>query len=152
LENANGILSEKVFNIDDWNVIGEYVYDVEGGRHQAFYSPKRDVICMGVEIQAGERVQVEQSLKYSDTESRVLWDLTGLKEIEKWSASTEQYSKSELSLAQCGRFNNPGNFFSLGHTNLPSRKYVRSGTNASKWAAGLALHNLCGQRNMSGAT
>jgi uncharacterized SAM-dependent methyltransferase len=102
LENANGILSEKVFNIDDWNVIGEYVYDVEGGRHQAFYSPKRDVICMGVEIQAGERVQVEQSLKYSDTESRVLWDLTGLKEIEKWSASTEQYSKSELSLAQCG--------------------------------------------------
>lgn len=112
---------------------------------------------MGVEIQAGERVQVEQSLKYSDTESRVLWDLTGLKEIEKWSASTEQYSKSELSLAQCGlrpaTVQQPWSFFFFwGHTNLPSRKYVRSGTNASKWAAGLALHNLCGQRNMSGAT
>jgi L-histidine Nalpha-methyltransferase / hercynylcysteine S-oxide synthase len=92
LENANHILNEKVFNINDWKVIGEYVYDGEGGRHQAFYSPKKDVTCIGVCIQEGERVQVEQSLKYSADESRILWEQAGLKEIRKWSASAESYS------------------------------------------------------------
>jgi hypothetical protein len=96
LENANHILGENVFNIDDWRVIGEYVYDLKGGRHQAFYSPKKDVKCLGVCIEKGERVQVEQSLKYSDEESRVLWELAGLKEIGKWSSSTEAYSKSRF--------------------------------------------------------
>lgn len=95
LTNANNILGEKVFNIDDWRVVGEYVYDVEGGRHQAFYSPKKDVKCLGVCIKEGDRVQVEQSLKYSEKESQVLWRLAGLKEIGKWSASTEAYSKSK---------------------------------------------------------
>lgn len=96
LENANHILGAKVFNLDDWRVIGEYVYDVEGGRHQAFYSPKKDVKCLGVRIAEGERVQVEQSLKYSNEESQLLWELAGLKEIGKWSASRESYSKSRL--------------------------------------------------------
>lgn len=94
LKNANHILGEKVFNIDDWIVIGEYVYDIDGGRHQAFYSPKKDIECFGICIKEGERVQVEQSLKYSEEESRVLWEFAGLKEIGKWSASGEAYSKS----------------------------------------------------------
>ena len=81
-----------MFNINDWNVIGEYVYDGEGGRHQAFYSPKKDVTCIGVRIQEGERVQVEQSLKYSADGRRILWEQASLKEIKKWSASTESYS------------------------------------------------------------
>lgn len=85
-------MSEKVFNIDDWKVIGEYVYDDDGGRHQAFYSPKKDVTCIGVIIQEGEKIQVEQSLKYSADESRVLWEQAGLKEVKKWSASAESYS------------------------------------------------------------
>src|SRR5450432_1970089 len=93
LENANHILDEKVFNVNDWKIIGEYVYDTEGGRHQAFYAPKKDVACIGVHIEEGERVQVEQSLKYSTSESRTLWEMAGLKEIGKWSASTESYSK-----------------------------------------------------------
>jgi len=96
LENANHILDERAFNIDDWRVIGEYVYDVEGGRHQAFYSPKKDVKCLDVCIKEGERVQVEQSLKYSDEESQILWERAGLKEIGRWSASKEAYSKSSI--------------------------------------------------------
>lgn len=92
LENANHVLNEQTFDIDDWEVIGEYVYDSEGGRHQAFYSPKRDVTCAGVTIREGERVKVEESLKYSEEESKALWDHAGLKEVGRWSASKESYS------------------------------------------------------------
>lgn len=98
LKNANHILGEKIFNINDWKVIGEYVHDSEGGRHQAFYSPKRDIKCLGICIEEGERVQVEQSLKYSREESQALWQLAGLREIGKWTASGESYSKSNICL------------------------------------------------------
>jgi uncharacterized SAM-dependent methyltransferase len=93
-------MGEKVFNIDDWKVIGEYVHDSEGGRHQAFYSPKRDIECLGIYIEEGERVQVEQSLKYSHEEAQVLWQLAGLKEIGKWTASGESYSKFRIYLLE----------------------------------------------------
>jgi uncharacterized SAM-dependent methyltransferase len=100
LQNANYILGEKIFNIDDWKIIGEYVHDSEGGRHQAFYSPKRDIKCLGICIEEGERVLVEQSLKYSHEEAHVLWQLAGLKEIGKWTASGESYSKSRIYLSK----------------------------------------------------
>jgi len=93
LIHANEILGETVFNTDDWNVIGEYVYDIAGGRHQAFYSPTKDVHYEDVYIKAGERVQVEQSLKYSPEEAHKLWKSSGLVEISRWSASSESYSK-----------------------------------------------------------
>lgn len=93
LLNANDILGEEVFDIEDWKVIGEYVYDNQGGRHQAFYSPKRDFSFRDIHIKAGERVQVEQSLKYSPREARQLWERSGLDEIAKWSASSEKYSE-----------------------------------------------------------
>jgi uncharacterized SAM-dependent methyltransferase len=99
LENANKILGENVFNLDDWYVIGEYVYDIAGGRHQAFYAPKKDLVVKGVHIQEGERVQVEQSLKYSEEESEFLWKGAGLKEVKKWSASDIEYSKSYFQFA-----------------------------------------------------
>jgi hypothetical protein len=82
-----------VFNVDEWEVIGEYVHDSEGGRHQAFYSPKRDVTIDGIPIKEAERVQVEQSLKYSDEETLVLWEKAELKEVRSWSASTVAYSQ-----------------------------------------------------------
>ncbi|KAI9736455.1 MAG: hypothetical protein M1818_006189 [Claussenomyces sp. TS43310] len=93
LSHANTLLREKVFDVDEWEVIGEFIHDKEGGRHQAFYAPKKDVLCCDVRIKAGERVQVEQSLKYSKDESRVLWARSELREVGKWSASTESYSK-----------------------------------------------------------
>ncbi|RDW69485.1 hypothetical protein BP6252_08505 [Coleophoma cylindrospora] len=92
LVHANKILEEDVFNIDDWKVIGEYVYDDQGGRHQAFYSPVRDVQVQGISIRAGERVQVEQSLKYSAEEATQLWSASGLMEIKRWTASNEPYN------------------------------------------------------------
>jgi hypothetical protein len=91
-----------VFDIKDWKVIGEYVYDTQGGRHQAFCSPTRDVTIRDVFIKAGERVQIEASLKYSSEETAKLLNDAGMREIQKWSASTDEYSKtlSFLSLFQ----------------------------------------------------
>lgn len=79
--------------MDDWKVIGEYVYDKDGGRHQAFVAPKKDVTVRGVHIEKGERVHIEQSLKYSETDSQTLWAAAGLKEVGKWKATKDQYSK-----------------------------------------------------------
>jgi uncharacterized SAM-dependent methyltransferase len=94
LQQANEILGEEVFNLDDWRVIGEYVYDGEGGRHQAFYAPIKDVYYKDIYFKAGERVQIEQSLKYSSEETAQLWRASELNEVARWSASSEAYSTS----------------------------------------------------------
>lgn len=90
---ANRVLGEEAFDLKDWKVIGEYVYDDEGGRHQAFYSPSRDIQYRDISFYAGERIQVEQSLKYSRQGANQLWNAAGLKEIGRWSASSDAYSK-----------------------------------------------------------
>jgi uncharacterized SAM-dependent methyltransferase len=77
-------------------VIGEYVYDGEGGRHQAFYTPTRDIDYKDIHFKAGERIQVEQSLKYSAEEAEQLWKASGLNEVGRWSASSESYSMSHI--------------------------------------------------------
>lgn len=93
LRHANEVLGEEAFNVEDWAVIGEYVYDAEGGRHQAFYAPKRDITVMGEALKAGERVQVEQSLKYSAEERERLGSFAGLVEIERWMTDDEDYGE-----------------------------------------------------------
>ncbi len=98
LAQANEILGEQVFKDEDWRVIGEYVYDGQGGRHQAFYSPVRDVHFRDVCFKAGERVLVERSFKYSAEEATYLWNASGLEERKCWSASSDAYSKQPLHL------------------------------------------------------
>ncbi len=93
LLHANSILGEPVFELDDWDVIGEYVFDKEGGRHQAFYTPLRDIRYRDIQFKAGERIQVEQSLKFSAEEAAQLWQKSCLNEVGRWSASSEAYSK-----------------------------------------------------------
>lgn len=92
-------MGKQAFNVDDWKVIGEFVVDHDGGRHQAFYAPKKDVTVLGVEIKAGEKVQVEQSLKYSSLESEALWLRAGLQQVGKWEASSDPYSEFGISSA-----------------------------------------------------
>lgn len=92
LIHANSILGRVVFDLNDWKVIGEYVYDIDGGRHQAFYSPTRDLHILGVDFKAGERVQVEQSLKFSASQAHRLWKDSGLEEVDRWSAMHDKYS------------------------------------------------------------
>ncbi|KAF5583029.1 TAD2-tRNA-specific adenosine deaminase 2 [Fusarium pseudocircinatum] len=89
LQNANEILGEEAFNTDEWRVIGEYVYDVEGGRHQAFLSPTRPTDALGSRVLPHERIEIEQSLKYSEAEKDRLWKLAGLTEMGQWSRGDE---------------------------------------------------------------
>lgn len=77
--------------------MGEYVYDIEGGRHQAFYSPVRPTEVMGEIIRPHERIQVEQSLKWSQTEAEMLWSSAGMTEVARWKLD-DQYGKWSLSL------------------------------------------------------
>jgi L-histidine Nalpha-methyltransferase / hercynylcysteine S-oxide synthase len=84
LRHANRVLGENAFVENDWKVIGEYLYDAEGGRHQAFYAPRRDTTVLGELIRPHERVQVEQSLKYSAAEAEELWKRAGMAEIGQW--------------------------------------------------------------------
>ncbi|KAK3338281.1 C-type lectin protein [Neurospora tetraspora] len=89
LRNANEILGETAFIEGDWRVIGEYVYDEEGGRHQAFYAPIRDTMVMGELIRSHDRIQVEQSLKYSKEEAERLWSKAGLEQVTEWTYGNE---------------------------------------------------------------
>jgi len=83
------VLGETVFEEGDWRVIGEYVYDAEGGRHQAFYAPYRDTTVLGELVRPHERIQVEESLKWSPEETQKLWKAAGLAEIGKWMRGNE---------------------------------------------------------------
>lgn len=87
-------------------MIGEYVYDDEGGRHQAFYSPVQDAVIFGDTIKAHERVQVEQSLKYSQPAATKLWNTAGLAQIDKW-ALGEEYGESIPGSLLCYHTTNP---------------------------------------------
>lgn len=69
--------------------MGEYVYDENGGRHQAFYSPRKDTAVMGELVRTFDRIQVEQSLKYSTEEARKLWNFAGMSEIGRWTRADE---------------------------------------------------------------
>ncbi|GJC94227.1 DUF323 domain protein [Colletotrichum higginsianum] len=95
LANANEILGEEAFKLSDWEVIGEYVYDEEGGRHQAFYSPVRDTCVMGTLVKQHERIQVEQSLKYSQLGAENLWNMAGLIETNCWAKGNEHVIGAE---------------------------------------------------------
>lgn len=85
LSNANEVLGGKVFDEKKWEVVGEYVHDENGGRHQAFYSPRKDTVVLGHPVRAHERIKIEQSFKYSAEESQRLWETSGLVEVAYWS-------------------------------------------------------------------
>jgi len=89
LRHANKILGETVFVEAEWRVIGEYVYDGQGGRHQAFYAPLHDTTVLGQLIRPHDRIQVEQSLKYSPAEAELLWKRAGMEEIGQWRCRDE---------------------------------------------------------------
>lgn len=93
LRHANGVLGSEEFKLEDWEVIGEYVYDNEGGRHQAFYSPVRDTTVLGETIKAHERIQVEQSLKYSKDGMQNLWRAAGVVESDRWMVEGDEYGE-----------------------------------------------------------
>lgn len=99
LWHANEILGHEAFTPGDWKVIGEYVYDDQGGRHQAFYSPVRDTVVMDELVRSHERIQVEQSLKYSPTEAGRLWSRAGMTEAAQWKHQNEYGKHGSISFS-----------------------------------------------------
>ncbi|KFA60607.1 hypothetical protein S40285_07854, partial [Stachybotrys chlorohalonatus IBT 40285] len=89
LTHANEILGAEEFNTEDWRAVGEYVYDEDGGRHRAFVSPVRETVALGASVKPQERVQIEQSLKYSPTGYTKLFRWAGLAERRCWSLGGE---------------------------------------------------------------
>lgn len=91
LIHANKLMGKEVFRQGDWKVVGQY--DEEAGRHQAFYSPVRDVLVEGTLIRTGERIRVEESYKYSILQSNELWQRAGLMVQARFGNRTNEYRK-----------------------------------------------------------
>ena len=91
LIHANRLLGKEVFHLEDWEVIGEY--DETAGRHQAFYSPKKDIQVDDIHFTCGERVRIEESYKYSTIETQSLWKVAGLTPGATFVDQTGQYRK-----------------------------------------------------------
>lgn len=123
LVNANQILGEEVFKLADWIAVGEYVYDKEGGRHQAFYSPVRNVAVFGETVRADERIQVEQSLKYSQAEAKKLWNTASLKEVDQWMLGQEYGKCTPTFLLHPIILFTPGS--TIRHFTFPSQPQLR---------------------------
>ena len=94
LMNANKHLGKEIFNRADWTVIGEY--DEDASRHQAFYSPVRDVVVEGIYIKAGEKVKFEESYKYPLLQSNQLWQRAGLMSQAIFGNRLDDYRKCAL--------------------------------------------------------
>ncbi|RKF58593.1 Ergothioneine biosynthesis protein 1 [Golovinomyces cichoracearum] len=93
LNNANEILENQVFNLADWKVIGKYIHDEDGGRHEAFLTPIRDFYYDGkLLIKAGEPTEIERSLKFSCEETANLWKESRIIEFKRWTSESESYS------------------------------------------------------------
>ena len=89
LHHANQLLGEDAFKQNDWDVVGEY--DVSAGRHQAFCVALADVQIQGVKFRTGERVRIEESYKYSRTQSALLWSKAGLEPVAVFGDSLDDY-------------------------------------------------------------
>jgi EasF-like predicted methyltransferase len=84
LEHANELLGSQDFDTNTWKVFGEYRYDEFGGRHMAFVSPTRDVVIDGISIKKNEKIQIEESNKFTTEETRQMFNEAGLVEGAKW--------------------------------------------------------------------
>ncbi|KAI9879049.1 MAG: hypothetical protein M1830_009745 [Pleopsidium flavum] len=91
LTHANKLFGREVFNQQDWEIIGQY--DEIEARHQAFYSPVKNISFDGINFKAGEMVRVEESYKYSSDQRRQLWERAGLVERAVFSDTSGDYRK-----------------------------------------------------------
>lgn len=124
-----------MFNLKNWRVIGEYVYDDEGGRHQAFVAPIRSTDVLGSTIMPHERIQIEQSLKYSQAETGKLWAAAGLTEMGRWTRDDE-YGKSDIQRDQVSTRRNNFSKWDWVWTRITPRFFTSC---ADRWAEGCIL-------------
>ncbi|KAK5127926.1 hypothetical protein LTR85_005043 [Meristemomyces frigidus] len=82
LDHANDVLGYEAFNKQDWDVEGEW--DAEGGAHNQYLVPRKDVRFEDIELKKGEKVFVVHSHKYDEAEQRELWKASILREVERY--------------------------------------------------------------------
>lgn len=105
LVHANKLFGKEVFHLPDWKVVGQY--NQEQGRHEAFYTPVRDVSVDGVHIKCGELVRVEESYKYSSDQVKELWKSAGLVEVGQYGNASDEYRTSPLTKYVSEEFGGP---------------------------------------------
>lgn len=91
LKHANRLLGSEAFDMGKWEAVGKY--DVPGGRHQAFVSPRLDVEVLGVRIRKGELIRIEESYKYSPAQASELWRIAGVVDGAQWFNRAGDYGK-----------------------------------------------------------
>lgn len=60
LESANEILGFDAFELDKWDVVGNW--DQAAGCHHQFYLPKEDLCSAGVALPAGRRILLSRAI------------------------------------------------------------------------------------------
>jgi len=94
LRNANRILGNEEFKDGEWDYVGEY--DADGGRHEAWFVPVKDVTVCGLKFRKGDKILVERSYKYGKREVEELWERAGVVEVGRWSDPGKAYGKTSL--------------------------------------------------------
>ena len=82
LSQANRVLGEDFFDLNDWKVVGKF--NVDKGCHQAFLTPAKEILLLGSTILHGEKIRIEESYKYSVDEIESLWEAAGLTAGPSW--------------------------------------------------------------------
>lgn len=98
LRHANRLLGSDEFNLDTWNVVGQY--DEKGGRHVAYVSPNADATVDGIRIKMGEKIQIEESNKYSTDETNQLFAAAELVQGATFANQSGDYGKWEVGANQ----------------------------------------------------
>lgn len=88
LERANEVLEREVFELDRWDVVGQW--DAENGSHDQSYVATSDVALADRKVPAGMRIRAVQSHKYDAEDQKTLCERAGLQEVDGW-ASENQY-------------------------------------------------------------
>ncbi|EAW14417.1 DUF323 domain protein [Aspergillus clavatus NRRL 1] len=110
LVHANAVLGYEAFKASEWEVVTDY--DVIGGQHRAFYSPKQDVTIEGVSLRKGEQLVFEEATKYGPEEREQLW--------------------RDANLFHCAELGNASGDY---HIHLLSSTYLNLPTRPSEYAA-----------------
>ncbi|EPS44094.1 hypothetical protein H072_1940 [Dactylellina haptotyla CBS 200.50] len=93
LVNANKILGKPVFDVSNFEYYGEY--DIANGRHQASYLATKDMtidLSDPVQILKGEKIRVERSHKFSETQTTKMFETSGLNISNSWGQLGGEYT------------------------------------------------------------
>ena len=91
LLHANHVLGHEAFLLEEWKAVGEYSQAL--GKHHAFVTPSRDMQVAGANVNAGERVWIEESYKYTYEDLMSLWNQAGVQARKSWMNDRSDYGK-----------------------------------------------------------